>query len=40
MAGVTARVEDITRQRLESDQKLLLKPHDALHRDLLQEVER
>ena len=40
MPAFTARIEDIARQRLVTDQKLLLLPHDVVHRELMQEVDR
>ncbi|KAH7931263.1 hypothetical protein BV22DRAFT_8306 [Leucogyrophana mollusca] len=35
-----SRVEDIARQRLASDQKLQSMPHDAVHRELMGEMDR
>jgi hypothetical protein len=36
----TARVEDIARQRLLSDQKLLYMPPDGAHKELMKEMDR
>ncbi|KAH7916688.1 hypothetical protein BJ138DRAFT_1175554 [Hygrophoropsis aurantiaca] len=35
-----SRIEDIARQRLASDQKLQHMPHDAVHRELMGEMDR
>ncbi|KAG6330406.1 hypothetical protein ID866_8681 [Astraeus odoratus] len=34
------RVDDIARQRLASDQKLIHMPHDTIHRELMGEIDR
>lgn len=35
-----SRIEDIARQRLASDPKLIHMPHDAVHRELMGEIDR
>ncbi|KAL0949181.1 hypothetical protein HGRIS_009259 [Hohenbuehelia grisea] len=39
-AALKARIEDIARARLNSDQKLRYMPQESVHRELVQEVER
>ncbi|RDB20519.1 hypothetical protein Hypma_012423 [Hypsizygus marmoreus] len=39
-SALKARVGDIARNRLESDQKLRFLPHEAVHRELMQELDR
>ncbi|KAI6164992.1 hypothetical protein EDD17DRAFT_1473872, partial [Pisolithus thermaeus] len=40
IAAFKSRVEDIARQRLASDPKLIHMPHDTIHRELMGEIDR
>ncbi|KIM67836.1 hypothetical protein SCLCIDRAFT_46662, partial [Scleroderma citrinum Foug A] len=40
IAAFKSRVDDIARQRLASDHKLIQMPHDAVHRELMGEIDR
>ncbi|KAF9247138.1 hypothetical protein BU15DRAFT_69977 [Melanogaster broomeanus] len=40
IANLQSRVDDIARQRLASDPKLINTPHDAIYRELMGEIDR
>jgi hypothetical protein len=40
MIPLMSRVEDIVRQKLQSDKKLEYMPQEAVHRELMEELDR